>query len=340
MESSVFKKGVVFVVTAVSVFALALLVDVMTRPQTSSASSFSIVPYDGVTYLEGSEYDETYHTISLDEFKQKQANKESFLILIYNPGCTACNESKPVINNFIKENHLKMYGFNTFTGSIGPYINYEYTPTIALIHEGDVVDLIDYTNNHSNFVSSTNMTNYYKDKIEVSKLRQISSEENLDKLIQEKQESIVYFHYSLCGDCVFFDNRYFNDFMKNTDKIIYSYEMATYFENDELWNGFVLKYGLSKTSENNFGYKNGVVPMFLRYKDSKVDSSAVIYNDTFEKILAENDEVEGVKVVSSFYDDAPFINQVYYRTENETAMNVYRDATFEFYKEKLLSFLG
>lgn len=54
-----------------------------------------------------------YKNISLDEYKNKITNKETFYIYIYSPQCPACKKSMSVVNGFIKKYKIEMLAVNT-----------------------------------------------------------------------------------------------------------------------------------------------------------------------------------------------------------------------------------
>ncbi len=81
--------------------------------------------------------------ISLDDFKEKIANKESFAIYIGNEGCSHCLSYKPTLNKVLKDYKITIYHldnsklseeeFNEFK----TYVNISGTPTVAFITEGE-----------------------------------------------------------------------------------------------------------------------------------------------------------------------------------------------------------
>ena len=107
---------------------------------------------------------------------------------------------------------------------------------------------------------------------------------------------------------------------------------------DPYWLDFTNKIGISSSS--NVGYLNGVIPTFAKYKDGKIEDIRIIFNDVLKENLNEMGEVESVTVTSSYYEDNPFLNKTFSRTDEETARTVYKKSTLEYYKNKFLEIVG
>lgn len=81
--------------------------------------------------------------ISLDDFKGKLANKESFVLYVGNDGCSACNSYMPTLESVIKEYNITIYHLDNSKLSskefaeFTTYLNISGTPTIAFIKNGE-----------------------------------------------------------------------------------------------------------------------------------------------------------------------------------------------------------
>ena len=54
----------------------------------------------------------TYQNISYDEYTQKVENNETFLLFLWQTGCSHCEAFEPTLNKVIKANNLEVYGLN------------------------------------------------------------------------------------------------------------------------------------------------------------------------------------------------------------------------------------
>lgn len=81
--------------------------------------------------------------ISLDEFKEKMANKETFALYIGNEGCTHCIAYLPTLESVLDEYDITIYHLDNSKLSdkeyaeFKTYVNISGTPTVAFITDGE-----------------------------------------------------------------------------------------------------------------------------------------------------------------------------------------------------------
>lgn len=81
--------------------------------------------------------------ISLDEFKEKMANKESFVLYVGNEGCTHCISYRPVLEQVLEDYDITIYQVdnskldNKEFAEFRTYVNISGTPTVAFITDGE-----------------------------------------------------------------------------------------------------------------------------------------------------------------------------------------------------------
>ncbi|HIU39723.1 MAG TPA: thioredoxin family protein [Candidatus Aphodocola excrementigallinarum] len=81
--------------------------------------------------------------ISLDEFKEKIANKDTFALYVGNDGCTHCIAYMPTLESVLDEYDITIYHLDNSKLSdkeyadFKTYINISGTPTIAFITDGE-----------------------------------------------------------------------------------------------------------------------------------------------------------------------------------------------------------
>lgn len=277
--------------------------------------------------------------------QNKLNNKDSFLLFIYSHSCDACEFYIPMVNNYIKENEVVFYSIdvgneNTALRPTNGVVDYIATPTICLFDKGNIVFKANPDTIPEVFTSSTSMANYINKFAYVSSFKNINSESDLDLLINDNTEKIIYYYYPKCGDCSYFNLYYLDEFFnKRNQKIVYKFDMTYYFDNREdssspIYKNFTDKYGLSYDGNNKYGYKNGVVPTFQKYKGNKLVDTKIIFNDEYEIIYDEKNEVDGIKIISSYYKNNSFIGKTFKRSDKETAFGVYHKETLNYYIKK------
>ena len=81
--------------------------------------------------------------ISLDKFKEKIANKESFVLYVGNENCVHCENYKPTLNEVLDEYNINIYQIDNSklsskeASDFKTYISISGTPTIAFITDGE-----------------------------------------------------------------------------------------------------------------------------------------------------------------------------------------------------------
>lgn len=81
--------------------------------------------------------------ISLDKFKEKIANKETFALYIGNDSCTHCISYRPILEKVLKDYDITIYQIDNSKltdeeyNEFRTYINISGTPTIVFINDGE-----------------------------------------------------------------------------------------------------------------------------------------------------------------------------------------------------------
>ena len=79
--------------------------------------------------------------------------------------------------------------------------------------------------------------------------------------------------------------------------------------------------------------------MLCNYNKGELISARVVFNDELKENLNELNEVESVTVISSYYEDNPYLNKTFYRTDIESARTIYKKETLKYYKDKFIELL-
>jgi len=115
--------------------------------------------------------------------------------------------------------------------------------------------------------------------------------------------------------------------------------MSNYFQEINDFYAFSDKYNLSD-NQDEYGYLNGVVPFFQKYEKGYLKNDCVIFNDVFEKKYNEDGELISLKIISSYYEDNPYINVIFNHFNNKSPKKMYYETTFSFFYDKFCLFLS
>jgi predicted bacteriocin transport accessory protein len=84
----------------------------------------------------------TFTNLTYDEYSKKIENKDSFVILLWQTGCSHCEEFEPKLNKIISHYNLDIYGLNLADLTQEQYAKVKNktfiqgTPTMVYIKEG------------------------------------------------------------------------------------------------------------------------------------------------------------------------------------------------------------
>lgn len=285
-----------------------------------------------------SRYNKTFVDINYDDLNKKINNKDNFLLYIYSSSCLSCADFKTLINNYISNNDVLVYGYNILNKDIEDLVNYKYTPTLVLFENGNDKCHFDQENNEKMFVSSNNLKEELNKYLKLSNRCEVILENDLENIILS--DCLIYFYYSKCSDCNYFYEHFLKEEIeKDYFKKIYFFDMKDYFVSiDDNYKNFTKKYGLSIVG-SNLGYKNGVVPTLQLRKNNEILENVIIYNDEFETKYKENNEIESIKIVNSYYKDNPYINKEFYSSER-SAKEEYHKSTLNYYIDKVKNIIA
>jgi len=106
-----------------------------------------------------------YHELKYSEFKEKIDNKDSFVLVIHQTGCAACETYLPTYKSVADENKLDVYGINrsnfstTEAKEFAEFANISGTPTTVFVIDGEEKTT---TNRFVGPVNSTKLTDRLK----------------------------------------------------------------------------------------------------------------------------------------------------------------------------------
>lgn len=90
---------------------------------------------------------------SYDTILENENQKKNFLVYVYTPGCMSCASFKPILNEYVKNNNLIVYGIaysivSEHKTKISKKV--KYSPSVVIYYQGKIIDYLDATNNDYN----------------------------------------------------------------------------------------------------------------------------------------------------------------------------------------------
>lgn len=310
-------------------FLLAPLMLLATLPMSSCGSEAKIELFrqDGL---------DSFITLDSDAYRNKIANNDSFLLLVYSSTCLSCKAFEQIINSYIATTSAMIYGI-TITDANANNITIKTTPTLIVYKDGKEKARVGETN--AAVQTATGFEKFLDKHFFLSS--RISIDEEKFRIMKDSDEEfIILFSWSECGDCQFLNASFFNKFRaKHPDWVFYELDLHEYFNtrensSDPIWTNMTKEFGLSKESSEGFGYRNGVVPTFQLRKNKTISQAAVVYNDEYTTTATGN-QVTSLTVNNSYYPDAPFIGKTFEATDSKSVYTVYKEKTTSFYEKKV-----
>ena len=157
-----------------------------------------------------SRYNKTFVDINYDDLNKKINNKDNFLLYIYSSSCLSCADFKTLINNYISDNDVLVYGYNILNKDIEDLVNYKYTPTLVLFENGNDKCHFDQENNEKMFVSSNNLKEELNKYLKLSNRCEVILENDLENIILSSKSAMnpfknhmnsSYFLFASCRAC-------------------------------------------------------------------------------------------------------------------------------------------
>lgn len=275
-------------------------------------------------------------------------NKQDFVLVVGENGCSTCEIIKPVLIDYIKKYEYIIYWIenNIYQKVVDKFVDSdEYSlkanimsASIILFDNGITKEVIEYDENlyysdsklELTLENKINKSNIYSlntlEKFQYSKAYSMyrydySSTTDLDNKIKEDKSSILY-SWGPCPDCMRIKDEVLNEYMPSSNKKIYSFEVShfrnDYSTNPELFDEFASKYQFND-------YRGGKVPSIVTYNNGSKVNMHVYFNDEFEK---QND---GSYLIKNSYIPE-LINTSYSSGENmyKELMKIHKEKTIEY----------
>ncbi|MGD9909639.1 MAG: thioredoxin family protein [Candidatus Izemoplasmatales bacterium] len=105
--------------------------------------------------------------ITVSELQTMLDSQEDFVLYIFSPTCSSCQDFEPILTGFIEESHLPVYQITADSefSQDNELIPYEFTPTIVIIQSGELLSSINPLTDDSAFTSIDSFMSYIKEYI-------------------------------------------------------------------------------------------------------------------------------------------------------------------------------
>ena len=276
---------------------------------------------------------ETLTTVEL--YNKAMNEEETFLLAVYQgsyseEGCFCWPTFLNTIASYMNEyrNYVYLYDAQSQDDSIHDLKIDKFensAPTLYIFKGKKQLAKYSYQNSRDQelFENSQVMHQKISKVVESAKLLFVD-DAYLSNNLKEKQESVVIFIRKNCGDCSYVLPNVIIPYINSgkVSKKVYVYDIQSLYDlskkedatNDEkqVYQAIKDKYQLSFSSNNDFGYQQGVVPTIQYYNGNVLKDASVFFND-----------VVGQKDDGSFY-----IADSYYTNERLTKLSYLKDVNF------------
>lgn len=286
--------------------------------------------------LEGQKGIETFVDIDKEGLENKISRGDDFILYIYGTTCGSCAMFTPKMISFIQNTESVIYRIDAsyvVNSSLVPGL--KNTPSLVFYNEGVMQKLVDPSKNSDPFSSVEKLTKYIQKYAYLPQMKEISKTQ-LDELISNNQDFVLYIASGSCGDCAHFKKNVLTPYLKeNTiDEEFYFIDVDKFLSRSENgqttqdWTDFKNQYGLSKIGNATYGYGSGYVPTIQRYSSGVITDAMVYLND----VTFENDQLV---VTEGYYGmESGKVGKTY------TDYSAYQDDLCSFYKNKFIEFMS
>lgn len=288
-----------------------------------------------------------YEFADTDEIDAKKANKDNFLLFVYDDFCECSQSFEGVVEHFMQEKHLIIYTINNTKVGGDEQLKglVSNSPALVLYEDGKISSKVGYKGNESYFENYAGFQKYL-DKYTIMPSMFYINEAQLDAKVAANETFVIYYDKANCPFCAYLKQHYLKDYMKeNPDHIFYAIDV--WVEGIQLKNGdstsaeavaqydaFKAKHKMSDKDPdhpNPYGFTKGWNPTMHSYKNGVLSGAFIQSN---EKNSSKDDEGNTYYTITkSYYEDNPFVGQT-------LAYSVYNDTMASFYRTKLYSFMG
>ena len=145
---------------------------------------------------------------------------DSFVLFVYTSGCTSCAQfESTILNRYIKDNEVKIYKIehSLLDGLVRTPLKYKVNPRIIIFKDGDVYTQTSIERKRKVFTVYEDFCSYISDYVTISNKVEITTITDLDHLKENNNEYVLYFGWSVCGDCNYLESHALKSFISNSN---------------------------------------------------------------------------------------------------------------------------
>ena len=116
--------------------------------------SVAIVPSDSLM---------TFIDVDATTLADLIASESDMIVLISSDTCSSCSEFEPILVSYIELHHIPVYRIEAdeLFPTDNSLIAYEYTPTLVLYNEGEIVSQVDPFTDEEIFLNADGLSQYF-----------------------------------------------------------------------------------------------------------------------------------------------------------------------------------
>ena len=229
--------------------------------------------------------------IKYDELTSKIAHKDSFMLVVYTPGCGCWDDFAPVVTEFMNKTHcnveyLSVYELTIQKDQFGIYTVASDMPSVCLFKRGQLKIQSTYgLHDKLMFKNYSHFQEFADANIILPKMYYID-EATYDSYISSNKEFNLYVARKLCPDCQALDREVLYNWSDSIEKInnnLYIFDIQSYYptteEDKPAYQALKDKLGLSEETNPTLGYSTGMVPTLQHRKGNEITDMITVLND-------------------------------------------------------------
>ena len=237
--------------------------------------------------------------ITIQKLNELVNAKENFLLVVSTNTCGCWNEFSPNLNSYLSKNKAICYkvDFNQIKDVASAYdlnLLSSSTTTFAIFENGKLKTSLCSSNDKNIMYDQTKFEKYMAENIKLPGCYYIT-EDDYNSLKNNKQNAVIYFERTACGDCTSINSGILRTYINNHPNAnkIYVLDCQPHWKakNDPNYQSYLDKkdeLGISNVN-NPYGFDAGVFPFFTLIENGEYASGAVVYNDTVDTNLVVTD---------------------------------------------------
>ena len=265
--------------------------------------------------------------ITHSELSSLIKDKKEFILFVYDKDntCTCYEDFEKVAILLLQKKNALIYGIapTEFDGGHETFgLNIAKSEeTVAIFKDGKLKHQKTTSGANDPFLEESAFLDWFYEKAHFSKMLYVEYNQLLD-LFEKGEQFTVGFLRSSCSDCAYVEDTVLSSFNAKDSYSRNSYVIECDTEGirlsngvyDELsWAGFKDRFGLTSSSNEDYGYGQGFVPSFYTYSGAtsleerlRIVDAAVYLNDTIKEDSADG----SYYVADSFYTEErkPLLN--------------------------------